>query len=151
MPIARPRSFIASLSLVLTMALSIAMPAAAEPALRIFAAGSLVGPMNEWIAASGLPADAVAPPVFGPAGLLRQRIEAAEAADVYASADLNQPRKLVAAGRAATVTPFARNRMCIVSKASLGLTTDNLLDRLLDSGLRLATSTPISDPGGDYA
>lgn len=42
-----PRSFIASLSLVLTMALSIAMLAAADPPLRIFAAGSLVGPMNE--------------------------------------------------------------------------------------------------------
>jgi ABC-type molybdate transport system substrate-binding protein len=151
MPIARPRSLIASLSLALATALSIVLPAAAEPPLRIFAAGSLVGPMNEWVAASGLPAGAVALPVFGPAGLLRQRIEAGEAADVYASADLNQPRKLVAAGRAATVIPFARNRMCVVGKASLGLTADNVLDRLLDPGLRLATSTPVSDPGGDYA
>ena len=151
MPIARPPRRTASLAMILTMALSVATSAAAEPALRILAAGSLVGPMNEWVAASGLSAGAVAPPVFGPAGLLRQRIEAGEAADVYASADLNQPRKLVAAGRAAMVVPFARNRMCIVSKASLGLTADNLLDRLLDPGLRLATSTPVSDPGGDYA
>jgi ABC-type molybdate transport system substrate-binding protein len=31
------------------------------------------------------------------------------------------------------------------------LTADNLLDRMLDPAVRLATSTPGADPGGDYA
>ncbi len=145
------RFFFRSVCSTAAFAMYCAMPAAAQTPLRIYAAGSLVGPVNELVGASGLAAGSVAPPVFGPAGLLRKRIEAGEAADVYASADLNQPRALVAAGRAASVVPFARNRMCVVSKTSLGLTADNVLDRLLDPSVRLATSTPVSDPGGDYA
>ena len=59
---------------------------AARP-IRIFAAGSLGTVLSDLIAASGLPAEDVAPPVFGPSGLLRQRLIAGEAADLFASAD----------------------------------------------------------------
>jgi molybdate transport system substrate-binding protein len=118
--------------------------------VRIYAAGSLSGVMPELIAASGLPPGAVAPPVFGPAGVLRSRLMAGEHADLFASADLAQP-EAVATGKSALVVPFARNRMCVVAPAKLGLTKDNLLDRLLSSDTRLATSTPGADPGGDYA
>jgi ABC-type molybdate transport system substrate-binding protein len=41
--------------------------------------------------------------------------------------------------------------LCALGRASLGLTSDNLLDKLLDPSVRLATSTPGADPGGDYA
>lgn len=122
---------------------------AAEP-IRIYAAGSLRGVMTALIAGSGLPADAVAPPVFGPAGALRQRLEAGETADLFASADLAQPRHL-AQEHGAEVMPFARNRMCVLARRSLDLTAGTLLDRLLSPQLRLATSTPGADPGGDYA
>ena len=57
----------------------------------------------------------------------------------------------MAAASGVPVVPFARNRMCVVAPAQLGLTADTLLDRLLSSDLRLATSTPGADPGGDYA
>ena len=46
---------------------------------------------------------------------------------------------------------FTRNRLCALGRAALGLTPDNLLERLLDPKVRLATSTPGADPAGDYA
>ncbi|MCJ2049481.1 substrate-binding domain-containing protein [Methylobacterium sp. J-070] len=119
--------------------------------MRVYAAGSLVAALKDVIAASGLPAEAVVAPTFGPAGLLRQRIEDGEKADLYLSADLAGPRRLAAAGKAKDVVPFARNTLCVLARADLGLTSDNLLDQLLKPNLRLATSTPGADPGGDYA
>ena len=128
----------------------LATTALATP-VRVYAAGSLMAPMKEIIAASGLPADAVAVPVFGPAGLLRQRIEGGEPADLFASADMAGPTRLADAGLGLPPVPFAFNRMCVIGKQSLGLRDDNLLDRLLAPAVRLATSTPGADPGGDYA
>jgi ABC-type molybdate transport system substrate-binding protein len=122
---------------------------AADP-IRIYAAGSLGAVMPKLIAASGLPEGAVAPPVFGPAGLLRQRLLSGETADLFASADLAQPQA-VAAVKPALAVPFARNRMCLLARQSSGVTADNMLDRILSPDLRLAASTPGADPGGDYA
>ena len=129
---------------------SLACVAHAADPVRVYAAGSLSGVMPDLIAASGLPDGAVAPPVFGPSGVLRQRLVAGEQTDLFASADLAQPEAL-AAVKAALVVPFARNRMCVVAPGRLGLTADNLLDRMLSPETRLATSTPGADPGGDYA
>ena len=123
--------------------------AGAEP-VRIYAAGSLVAALGEVIAASGLPAGAIAPPTFGPAGLLRGRLEKGETADLFLSADLAGPRALASAGRG-TVVPFARHRLCIYGRAGLELTPASLLGTLLAPTVRLATSTPGADPGGDYA
>ena len=132
------------------MAFAFAGGANAADPLRIYAAGSLSTVMPALVAASGLPEGAVAPPVFGPAGLLRKRLLAGEQADLFASADLAQPRA-VADGKPAPVVPFARNRMCLLAPDRLGITADTLLDRMLSPALRLATSTPGADPGGDYA
>ncbi len=41
--------------------------------------------------------------------------------------------------------------MCALGRENLGLTEANLLDRLLDPAVKLATSTPGADSGGDYA
>jgi molybdate transport system substrate-binding protein len=123
--------------------------AVAEP-LRLYAAGSLGKVLPEIIAASGLPSDAVAAPVLGPAGALGQRLLSGEDADLFLSADLAAPRA-VAAARGGLVAPFARNRMCVAAPKALGLDEAHLLDLLLSPGLRLATSTPGADPGGDYA
>ena len=72
----------------LAMSVLATMPAKAADPIRIYAAGSLGAVMPELVAASGLPADAVAAPVFGPAGVLRQRLLAGEVADLFASADM---------------------------------------------------------------
>lgn len=119
--------------------------------LRVYAAGSLTRAFNTLLTAFGTPPGAAARPTFGPSGLLRERLERGEPADLFASADMGQPQRLADAGRGAPVVLFARNRMCALGRESLGLTEANLLDRLLDPAVKLATSTPGADPGGDYA
>jgi ABC-type molybdate transport system substrate-binding protein len=106
--------------------------------------------MQQIIAASGLPQRNVATPVLGPAGLLRKRLQSGESTDLFVSTDVAQPRA-VATDDGGLVVPFARNRMCLVGWDRLGLTRDNALDKMLSPDLRLATSTPGADPGGDYA
>jgi ABC-type molybdate transport system substrate-binding protein len=49
------------------------------------------------------------------------------------------------------VIHFARNSMCALARPTLGLTPANFLDRLLDPTVRIATSTPGSDPLGTYS
>src|SRR5262245_65736994 len=78
--------------------------------VRLYAAGSLKAAIGE--AARAFEAETAGAKVeleFGPSGLLRERIENAEAAHVFASADVGHPAKLAAAGRTATkVAVFAR-------------------------------------------
>jgi ABC-type molybdate transport system substrate-binding protein len=97
------------------------------------------------------PPDSIAPIVFGPSGLLRQQIGHGAHADILASADMTQPRMLAREQQGWLVVMFTRNRLCALGRSSLGMTPDNLLDRLLDPKVRVATSTPGADPGGDYA
>lgn len=133
----------------LLMVLSLALatrPAVADP-LKIFAAGSLTAAFTEMVKDFPAEPGAVAAPNFGPSGLLREQIERGAAADILASADMEQPRAL-AHGR--SVAMFTRNRLCAMGRASLGLTPDNLLDAMSRPDLRLATSTPRADPAGDY-
>ena len=125
------------------------MARAADP-LRLFAAGSLTGAMTALLAESGLPAAAIAPPGFGPSGVLRERIEGGAPVDVFASADMAQPRRL-AAERGVPVVTFTRNSLCALASTELGATPANPLDRMLDPHVKLATSPPGADPGGDYA
>lgn len=124
---------------------------AAGDIVEIYSAGSLRGVV------AGLTREASAfnieiKATFGGSGSLRERIEKGETPDLFVSADVGSPEKLEAQGR--TVVPaiaFARNRMCIVSRKSAGVTARNLIDRLLDRNVRVKTSTPIADPSGDYA
>src|SRR5262249_7384727 len=116
-----------------------------------YAAGSLTAAFTEMVKAFPAGEGDVAPPVFGPSGVLRERIERGDHVDVFASADMQQPRTLARTRAGSAVVMFTRNRMCALGRAQLGLTPENLLDRLLDSSVRLATSTPGADPGGDYA
>ncbi len=132
-------------------------PAMADaPPLRVWVAGSLAAVMPALIKGAGLDPGTVAPPVFGPAGGLAARLVAGATlpggahADLFASADQAQAQA-VARATGALVFPFARNRMCLLAPAALGITPANMLDRVLVPGFRLATSTPGNDPSGDYA
>jgi molybdate transport system substrate-binding protein len=87
---------------------------------------------------------------FGPSGLLRERIEKGKHADLFASADMGHPLKLLQDGRATRVAMFTRNTLCAVAVPKVGLTTANFLERLLDPSVKLGTSTPKADPAGDY-
>src|SRR5215471_10536975 len=104
--------------------LLIAVASAATPGLvhadpvQVFAAGSLRGVVGD-LATAGNAVGIEVRSDFGGSGLLRERIEKGEKADLFLSADLASPRRLQALGR--TVLPvvvFARNRMCVVSRKS---------------------------------
>ena len=124
---------------------------AAAETVEIYSAGSLRGVVADLSKeASAFNIDIKA--TFGGSGSLRERIEKGETPDLFMSADVGSPQKLESQGR--TVVPaiaFARNRMCIVSRKSAGVTGSNLIDRLLSKDVRVKTSTPIEDPSGDYA
>lgn len=146
-------------ALVAAAALSAAALVAAAPVtqaapetVEIFSAGSLREVWNEVATQAGPALGIEVKTNFGGSGLMRERIEKGETPDLFTSADLGSPRKLESQGR--TVVPvvaMARNRMCIVSRRSAGVTAANLIDRMLAKDVRLKTSTPVADPAGDYA
>lgn len=119
--------------------------------LLLFAAGSLRVAFGPLLAAFQAQTGEVVDAVFGPAGLLRQRIEAGERPHVFASANLAHPQRLVDLHLSPRVQTFARNRLCATVRNIAGLTERPLLEVLLDSRWRVATSTPGADPSGDYA
>jgi molybdate transport system substrate-binding protein len=126
--------------------------AQAANGVEIYAAGSLRGVVAELSRESAAQLGTEVKGTFGGSGLLRERIEGGEKPDLFLSADLGSPHKLEIAGRTLVpVIPFARNRMCVVSRSGSGVTAANLIDRLLDPHVRVKTSTPVADPGGDYA
>jgi len=132
-------------------AMLVAGGAVAQDAVRLFAAGSLKAAMNDVAAAFTRETGIRVEGTYGASGLLRDRIAGGEAADVFASANMEHPRSLSTAGRAGTVTMFARNKLCALAAPSEKATTDTLLDRMLDPAVRVGTSTPKADPSGDYA
>ncbi|EPQ0970169.1 molybdate ABC transporter substrate-binding protein [Citrobacter farmeri] len=87
---------------------------------------------------------------FGPAGLLRERIDAGELCDFFASANMAHPQALLDAGRAQSVAPFATNRLCLTVRASVVREDDDWLSLLTRPDLRIGTSTAGCDPSGDY-
>ncbi|WP_157889159.1 molybdate ABC transporter substrate-binding protein [Herminiimonas arsenitoxidans] len=119
--------------------------------IKVLAAGSLTGAMTAvaqlYTQQTGQKIDAQ----FGPAGLLRERIESGEQADIFASANMEHPQALADQGIATPAVVMVRNRLCAKALPDYKLTTENLLDRLLDPQVGLGTSTPKADPGGDYA
>lgn len=86
----------------------------------------------------------------GPAGALRERIEQGESAQVFASASMQHPERLAAAGKSAPAVVFARNQICALATPHIDTTPEKLLDTLLSDAVRLGVSTPKRDPLGDY-
>jgi molybdate transport system substrate-binding protein len=89
--------------------------------------------------------------VFGASGLLKDRLQSGEKADVFASANMEHPQALAQAGRAQAVQRFARNALCALAGPGFSLQGQTLVQRLLDPAVRVGTSTPKADPSGDYA
>ena len=89
-------------------------------------------------------------PVWGPSGVLRERLQKGEAFDVFASAALPHAQALTDAGVSGPSVMFARNALCVVTEAGSLLDTGNLVDTLLKPDIKIGTSTPVADPAGDY-
>lgn len=88
---------------------------------------------------------------FGASGLLRERIEKGEPAQVFASADTDHPQRLAARGGWQAPVVFTRNALCALTSEQISTTPDTLLATMLRSDVRVGTSTPKADPSGDYA
>ncbi|MGJ9419903.1 molybdate ABC transporter substrate-binding protein [Massilia sp. CMS3.1] len=116
----------------------------------LLAAGSLRQAMTEilaaWRDAGGTAVDVH----YGPSGKLRQEIETGRALDVFASASTGHTDALARQGLLEPAQVFAHNDLCVVSVPRVALRADQLLEGLARPSLRLATSTPVSDPMGDY-
>ncbi len=141
-------------SFLLTLAMLASSMTAHAETVRLYAAGSLKGAMaditREFEAQSG--GRHKVETVTGASGLLRERIEKGEAAHVFASADTGHPKRLSEQGRTASApVVFARNELCALVRGGLAVTSENLLDQMLNASIKLGTSTPKADPSGDYA
>lgn len=119
--------------------------------LQVYAAGSLREVLTEIARDHEASTGQKIALTFGASGLLRERIEKGEGAQVFASADTQHPQRLATAGGWAPPTVFARNSLCALTQASVNATPQNLLETMLNPAVKLGTSTPQADPSGDYA
>jgi len=133
------------------IALLLATPVASADTLHVAGAGSLATAFGDLLRQFPAGPDTVATPEFGPSGLMREKIEAGADVDLFASADMGQAERLAVGHPERFVVNFTRNRLCAIARSAVGLTPANMLERLLDPAVRLATSTPGADPAGDYA
>ena len=133
-------------------------------ALRIYAAGSLSralpAVLTRYEALPGISSEVV----YGPAGLLASRILEGDRPDLFLSADMKSPEHLKRCGIGLSVSPWVGNALMLVfpRRGPAAMRVDELirgecedlplwLRLLLTAGLRIGTSTPHADPGGDYA
>jgi molybdate transport system substrate-binding protein len=123
---------------------------AADPVL-LHAAGSLRAALTEVSKAFETAAGVSVQAKFGPSGLLKDEIAGGAKAEVFASANMEHPLALAVMNLSGPVVLFARNRLCALVRPGLAVESATLLDRMLDPQIKLATSTPRSDPAGDYA
>jgi len=128
-----------------------AVAGAQQPSVQLYAAGSLRAAMTEVVQAFNASGGPTVNATYGASGLLRERIEKGEPAELFASADVGNPQALARAGRAAIPVVFARNRLCALVAQGVEASPDTLLERMLDPRVKLGTSTPKADPSGDYA
>jgi ABC-type molybdate transport system substrate-binding protein len=125
--------------------------ASAAETVRLHAAGSLRAALSEVLRAFEGRERVRVEAKFGPSGLLRDELASGAAAEVFASANMEHPLSLAGQGRAAPVVLFARNRLCGLARPGFAVEPATIVDRMLDPGVKLGTSTPEADPSGDYA
>jgi molybdate transport system substrate-binding protein len=135
----------------LLVALLITLSSSASSAeIRVMAAGSLKDAFTAIFADYTKQYGSGFSPVWGPSGVLRERLQKGEAFDVFASANLPHAQALTDAGVSGPSVMFAKNALCIVTEAGSPLDTGNLVDTLLKPDVGIGTSTPVADPAGDY-
>jgi molybdate transport system substrate-binding protein len=131
--------------------LSMTIHAHSAELVHLYAAGSRREALDDTAKAFEHSSGVKVETKYGPSGLLKDAIAGGALADVFASANMEHPRALAQAGKSGPVVLFARNKLCALVRPGLAVDPTNLLDRMLDPGIKLGTSTPKSDPSGDYA
>lgn len=124
--------------------------AGAQQPIRLYAAGSLRAALTDIANAFRAETGITVAGTYGASGLLRERIENGEAAEIFASANMEHPQMLAQAGSFGPVTLFTRNTLNALVHPRMEVTPETLLVRMLDKAVRLGISTPKSDPSGDY-
>ena len=140
-----------AISAIVSLAALVPMPAVANDAVLLHAAGSLRGALTEIAARFEAVTGSKVQAKFGASGLLRDEIASGAKAEVFASANLEHPQALAGMKRSGAVVLFARNKLCALARPGLTVTPASILDLMLDPQVKLATSTPKADPSGDYA
>lgn len=143
--------FRCGLGLTAVMLAVVSAAAAETPTVRLHAAGSLRTAMTDIAKAYSQTYGVAVTPIFGGSGLLKDRLQKGEAGDVFASADMGNPQALSGAGKSGPTVLFAHNHMCAILRPGLKATPASLLATLLNPSIKVGTSTPVGDPGGDYA
>jgi ABC-type molybdate transport system substrate-binding protein len=141
---------LAALAMTVVVA-SCASPVPATDPVQVYAAGSLRDAFTDVVRDHQARTGQTIALTFGPSGLLRERIERGEGAQVFASADTQHPQRLASGGGWAPQTVFVRNSLCALAQDGLVVNTDSVLDTLLRAEVRVGMSTPKADPSGDYA
>src|SRR6201992_869467 len=116
--------------------------------IQLFAAGSLRAALSDVAKAFEAESGQTVQAKYGPSGILKDEIAGGAKADVFASANMEHPQALSAAGKSGPVLLFARNRLCALVRPGLDVSSATLLDRMLDPAIKLGTSTPKADPSG---
>lgn len=124
---------------------------AANPPVQVYSAGSLRGALKAIVTDYEEQTRQKVALTFGASGLLRERIEKGEAAQVFTSADTAHPAKLAASGQWLPPQVFVRNTLCAIAKENLPVSSETLLDVMLNPRVRVGSSTPKADPSGDYS
>jgi molybdate transport system substrate-binding protein len=138
-------------ALIAASAAAAAVAADDTPVVRLHAAGSLRAAMADIAKSYAENYGTRVEAVFGGSGTLQERLANGEAGDVFASADMGNPQALTQAGKAGPTVMFAHNHLCALLRPGLKGTPAKLLNIMLEPSVRIGTSTPKIDPGGDYA
>ena len=135
--------------LVISM-VALASSSASVAEINVKAAGSLKDAFTAVFADYTKQYGGTFAPEWGPSGTLRERLQKGEAFDIFASAALPHAQALTDAGVSGPSVLFAKNALCVVTEADRALDAGNLVETLLKPEIRIGTSTPVSDPAGDY-
>jgi molybdate transport system substrate-binding protein len=132
------------------MTLTAASASASAADINVKAAGSLKDAVTAIFAEYTRQYGGGFAPEWVPSGSLRERLQKGEAFDLFASAALPHAQTLTDAGISGPSVLFARNAPCVVTLADRVLDAANLVETLLKPEIKIGTSTPVSDPAGDY-
>ena len=116
----------------------------------LVAAGSLQAVLDEILVAYRAQGGAAFDVRYGPSGKLREEIENGMSIDVFASASTQHTEELARKNLLSQSKVLTYNELCVIARPQLEMCEENVLDILMTPSVRVATSTPVSDPMGDY-
>ena len=122
----------------------------AAETIRVYAAGSTRKAFTEAAQVFTGKEGTSVEVTYGASGLLLDRLRGGEPADVFASADMPKAQALHDAGLSAPPVPFARSRLCVVTRNELAVTSETLLTVIRNPKVKILAPAPEVDATGYY-